>query len=115
MMNMVCYHVVGHDAGLTICGEAGQLEVNVTMPYVAYALLESLDVLTNAVRHFDEKCVRLVEAHPDRCREYAERSVGVAALYNEERGFMGAAELAKRAIDSGKSVTEVVDEEKEEG
>jgi aspartate ammonia-lyase len=115
MMSMVCYHVIGHDAGLTMCGEAGQLEVNVTMPYVAYALLDSLDVLANAVRHFDEKCVRLVEAHPDRCREYAERSVGVAALYNEERGFMGAAELAKRAIDSGKSVTEVADEEQAEG
>jgi aspartate ammonia-lyase len=64
--------------------------------------------------HLFGRAPRLVEAHPDRCREYAERSVGVAALYNEERGFMGAAELAERAVDSGKSVTEVVDEEKEE-
>ena len=44
-------------------------------------------------------------------REYAERSVGVAALYNEERGFMGAAELAQKAIETGKSVKEVATEE----
>jgi aspartate ammonia-lyase len=68
--------------------------------------------MTSAVRTFDEKCVRLLKAHRDKCREYAERSVGVAALYNEERGFLGAAELAKKAIETGKSVREVVAEEK---
>jgi aspartate ammonia-lyase len=115
MVNMVCFHVIGHDAAITMCGEAGQLEVNVMMPYVAYALLESLDVMRNAVRTFDEKCVRVLRAHPDRCREYAERSVGVAALYNEERGFLGAAELANRAVDSGKSVREIVEEERGSG
>ena len=115
MLNMVCYHVCGHDAALTLCGEAGQLEVNVTMPYVAYALLESLEVLTAAVEHFDTKCVRVIKAHPERCREYAERTVGRAALYNSERGFLGAAELAKKAIDTGKSVEEIVKEEEEEG
>jgi aspartate ammonia-lyase len=111
MLNMVCFHVIGHDSAITLCGEAGQLEVNVTMPYVAYALLDSLDVMKNAVSTFDRKCVRLLEAHRDRCREYAERSVGVAALYNEERGFLGAAELAKKAIDTGKSVREIAEEE----
>jgi aspartate ammonia-lyase len=111
MLNMVCFHVIGHDTAITMCGEAGQLEVNVMMPYVAYALLESLEVMTTAVRTFDEKCVRLLKAHRDKCREYADRSVGVAALYNEERGFLGAAELAKKAIETDKSVREVVAEE----
>lgn len=60
---------------------------------------------------FDEKCVRLIKAHPEKLREYAERTVGVGAMYNEERGFMGAAELAKKAIETGKSVKEVVAEE----
>lgn len=57
------------------------------------------------------KCVRLIKPHPDEMREYAERSVGIAALYNEERGFMGAAELAQKAIETGKSVKEVAAEE----
>src|SRR4029434_1403466 len=57
MLNMVCFHVIGHDTAVMLCAEAGQLELNVMMPYVAYALLESLEVLQNAVRAFAEKCV----------------------------------------------------------
>ena len=111
---MVCFHVLGHDAAITHCAQAGQLELNVMMPYVAYALLESLHVMRKAVATFDEKCVRLIKPHPEKMREYAERTVGVAALHNEERGFMGAAELAQKAIDTGKSVKEIVEEEKVE-
>jgi len=111
MLNMVSFHVLGHDTAITHCAHAGQLELNVMMPYVAYALLESLHVMRNAVATFDEKCVRLIKPHPEKMREYADRSVGVAALYNEERGFMGAAELAKKAIETCNSVKEVVAEE----
>ena len=110
MLNMVCFHVIGHDTAITMCGEAGQLEVNVMMPYIAYALFESLDVMTNAVRTFDEKCVRIVKARRERCREFRERSVGLAALHNAELGFMGAAELAKRAEETGKTVDELLAE-----
>jgi aspartate ammonia-lyase len=111
MLNMVSFHVLGHHAAVTHCAQAGQLELNVMMPYVAYALLETLQIMRNAVATFDEKCVRMITAHPEKMREYAERSVGVAALYNEERGFMGAAALAKKATEEGKSVKEVVAEE----
>lgn len=111
MLNMVSFHVLGHHSAVTHCAQAGQLELNVMMPYVAYALLEMLQIMRNAVATFDEKCVRLVKPHPEKMREYAERSVGVAALYNEERGFMGAAELAKKATETGKSVKEIVAEE----
>jgi aspartate ammonia-lyase len=112
MVNMVCFHVVGQDTAIMMCADAGQLELNVTMPYVAYALLESLKVMANAARTFDHKCVRGIRAHRERCREYAERTVGLAALRNEELGFMAAAELAQRAIASGKTVQELVQEEK---
>ncbi|MGH9835346.1 MAG: aspartate ammonia-lyase [Blastocatellia bacterium] len=111
MVNMVCYHVIGHDVAITMCGEAGQLELNVMMPYVAYALMESLEIMTNAVMTFDRKCVRGITADRERCRWYAENTVGLAALLNEERGYMGAAELANRAIDSGKSIQELLEEE----
>lgn len=111
MVNMVCFHVIGHDVAITMCGEAGQLELNVMMPYVAYALMESLEVMTNAVKTFDKKCVRGITANRDRCRWYAENTVGLATLFNEELGFMGAAELANRAIESGKSVQQLIEEE----
>jgi aspartate ammonia-lyase len=108
MLNMVCFHLIGLDTAITMAAEAGQLEVNVMMPYVAYAVFESLDLATNAVRTFDEKCARVITAHPDKCREHLTRSVGLAALHNEELGFMGAAELAKKAVDTGKTVAELV-------
>jgi aspartate ammonia-lyase len=110
MVNMVCFHVRGHDAAIAMCAEAGQLEVNVMMPYIAYALLESLAVMTSAARTFDERCVRVIEAHRDRCAKYAECSVGLAALHNDRLGFMGAAELAKKAEETGKPVGELAGE-----
>jgi aspartate ammonia-lyase len=110
MLNMVVFHVIGHDVAITLCGEAGQLELNVMLPYVAYALLESLDVLAHAVTTFDEKTVRLMEAHPERCRVYAERTVGAATALNLELGFQGAAEVAQEAIRSGRTVDEVMAE-----
>jgi aspartate ammonia-lyase len=111
MVNMVCFHVIGHDVAIAMCGEAGQLELNVMMPYVAYALMESLEVMANAAQTFDKKCVRGIIANRDRCRWYAENTVGLATLLNDELGFMGAAELANRAIESGKSVLRLLKEE----
>jgi fumarate hydratase, class II len=110
MLNMVCFHTLGHDTAITHCGAAGQLELNVMMPYVAYALLESLEVLTNATRGFEEKCVRGIQANRERCRMYAERTVGLAALHNQELGFMGAAKLAQRAMASSKSIQDILGE-----
>jgi aspartate ammonia-lyase len=84
--------------------------VNVMMPYVAYALLEGMETMTHAAKTLDERAVRVIRADRDRCREYRERSVGLAALHNEELGFMGAAELAKRAVDTGKTIDELIEE-----
>jgi aspartate ammonia-lyase len=109
---MVCFHVIGHDVAITMAGEAGQLELNVMLPYIAHALLDSLEVLTGAVRTFDTKTVRLLEAHPDRCAYFAERTVGAATSLNDELGFLGAAEVAQEAIRSGRTIAEVVAERK---
>lgn len=108
MINMMCFHIIGHDTAITFCAEAGQLELNVMMPYVAYALLESLEIMTNAARAFENKCICGIRAHTERCRDYAERSVGQAATLNEKLGFMEAAEIANRAIATGKTVGELL-------
>jgi aspartate ammonia-lyase len=110
MLNMVCFHIIGTDVAITMCGEAGQLELNVMMPYVAYALFDGLDVMTNAVRTFDTECVSRIKAHREKCREYAERTVGRAALHNSELGFMGAADLANKAVETGKPVDQLLEE-----
>jgi aspartate ammonia-lyase len=108
MLNMVCFHVMGLDTAIAMAGEAGQLELNVMMPYVGYALFDALELLTSAIRTFDEKCARVITAHAEKCREHMVRSVGLAALHNEELGFMGAAELANKAVESGKAVGELI-------
>lgn len=108
MTNMVCFHIIGHDLAITMAADAGQLELNVMMPYVAYALLESLGILGSTLNTLDQKCIRGIEANRDRCREFAERSVGQAAKLNEKIGFMAAAELALKAIKTGKTVDELL-------
>jgi aspartate ammonia-lyase len=112
MLNMVCFHVIGRDAAIGMCGEAGQLEVNVMMPYIAFGLFEALDVMTKAIATFEERCVGKVEANRERCRELCERSVGLAALHNDELGFMGAAELAKRAMETGRTIDDLLKEQR---
>jgi aspartate ammonia-lyase len=111
MVNMVCFHVIGKDTAIAMCAEAGQLEVNVMMPYVAYALFECLRVMSRAAISLEEKCVRDIKAHREICQNFAERSVGQAARLNEERGFMGAAEIAIKAIEENKSVPEIIGQE----
>ncbi len=115
MLNMVCFHVIGHDVAITMAAEAGQLELNVMLPYVAYALFDSLEVLTHAIATFDTKTVRLLKAHPDRCADFAERTVGAATALNDELGFLGAAEVAQEATRSGRSVAEVMAERRRKG
>jgi aspartate ammonia-lyase len=109
MVNMVCFHVSAHADAIAACGAAGQLELNVMMPYAAYALFESLDVLSKAVATFDKECVREIKANRKRLELFAKRTVGQAALLNEELGFMGAAEVAMQAIDEEKTVGEVAE------
>ena len=111
MMNMACFHIAGHDHAISACGMAGQLELNVMMPYVAYALFESLDIMAKAAATFDTECVREIKARPETMRHFLERSVGQAALLNEELGFMKAAEVAMKAIEEEKTIREIAERE----
>ncbi|HYE89320.1 MAG TPA: lyase family protein, partial [Vicinamibacterales bacterium] len=112
MLNMVCFHVIGRDVAMTMCAEAGQLEINVMMPYIAYGLFDASYVFTNAVRTFDAKCVRVIKADRERCREFRDRSVGLAALHNDELGFLGAAKLAEKAIETGRTIDQLIEKER---
>lgn len=80
------------------------------MPYVAYAQLESLQVVRNAVATFDEKCVRMIKAHPDKLPSIQSARWDAPRSTTRERGFLGAAELAQQAIETGKPVEEVAEE-----
>jgi fumarate hydratase class II len=107
MLNMVCYHVMGNDLAVTACSQAGQLELNVMMPILAYNLLQSITILTNGVRVFTERCVRGICANVGRCRDLAERSMGLATALNPYIGYLAAAQVAKEAFARGVSLRQV--------
>jgi aspartate ammonia-lyase len=108
MLDMVCFHVVGADAAVALAGQAGQFEINVMTPLVAFEVLFSLHILTAAVRAFTERCVRGIVADEENCRRWGERSLGLATALNPYIGYEAAAEVAKEAYRTGKTVAELV-------
>jgi aspartate ammonia-lyase len=112
MTNMVCYQVLGYDATIAYSAQAGQLELNVMMPVIAHNLLRSLSILAPTLRALREKCVDGITANEEVCRDYFERSISVATALNPYIGYAAAAEVAKEAAKSGKTVVEIVRERK---
>ena len=110
MLNMVCYHVMGNDQTLMVCGQAGQLELNVMMPIMAHNLLQSLEILTNGIAAFTERCVLGITANEERCRELADRSIGLATALNPYIGYAAAAKVAQEALARGVSLRQIVAE-----
>ena len=108
MLNMVCFHVVGNDLTISMAAQAGQLELNVMMPVIAFDLLQSLHILRNALVVFTERCVEGIVADPERCQYFAEHSVGVATAFNPYVGYERAAEVAKESAATGKSMRQIV-------
>ncbi len=112
MLNMVCFQVIGNDLTVSMAVQAGQLELNVMMPVMAYNLHQSIEILKNAIRAFIDRCVSGVVADADRCRRYAESSMALATALNISIGYARAAEVVRRALREQKTIIEVVREEK---
>jgi len=110
MLDMVCFQVIGNDQAVSLAVQAGQLELNVMMPVMAHNLLSSAEILKNAVRVFRERCVDGITVNRERCRMYVDKSLGLATALNQHIGYMKAAEVAKEALATGKSVADVVRE-----
>ncbi len=110
MLAMVGFQVCGNDRTIELAAQAGQLELNVMMPVMAHNLLMSAEILKNAVGVFRIKCVEGIMANEKRCREYVDKSLGIATALNQHIGYLNAAEVAKEALKTGKSVAEVTRE-----
>jgi aspartate ammonia-lyase len=108
MLNTVCFEVIGNDVTVMMAAQAGQLELNVMMPVIAYDLTQSLVILTNAVRVFTERLVRGIKANAERAKILLEKSAGIALALNPFIGYEKAAEVAKEALARGVPLREVV-------
>lgn len=106
--NMVCFHVIGNDLTIAMAAQAGQLELNVMMPVINFNLLQSIEILTRDVDLFTERCVKGITANRERCKEYAEKSVGLATILNPSIGYEAAAQVAKESAATGKSLREII-------
>ncbi|MDT8341430.1 MAG: class II fumarate hydratase [Longimicrobiales bacterium] len=107
---MMAARVSGNHTTITIGGQRGNFELNVMMPVMAHALLESITVMAGAVRAFTDRCVTGITANEDRCRELLEKNPSIATALNPYIGYDRAAEVAKQAAKEKRSVRDVVQE-----
>ena len=109
-MMMVAARVMGNHTTVTIAGQRGNFELNVMMPVLAQALLESIALLSNVARTFADRCVKGIEANEPRAKELLEKNPSIATALNPYVGYDRATEVAKEAARKGLSVRDVVEE-----
>jgi aspartate ammonia-lyase len=109
---MVSFQVVGNDVAVALAVQAGQLELNVMMPTMAYSVLQSITITTNMLRQFTDKCIAGITANDKRCNFYVQATVSLATALNPYIGYAKAAEIAKEAVASGRSIIEIAREKK---
>jgi aspartate ammonia-lyase len=111
-MNQVCFHIIGGATAIDYAIQAGQLELNVMMPLMAFELLFSIDILTNYLPVFVEKCIRGIEADREQCEAYYVSSPSLATALNPIIGYARAAEIAKESAKTGRPIPELLREKK---
>ncbi len=107
---MACAQVIGYDATITWCCAAGNFELNVMMPVMAYDLLESIALLASSSRNFDRRLVQGLQADAVRASGYVEQSLAMCTVLAPVIGYEQAAAIAKEAYQSGRTVREVARE-----
>ena len=112
MVNQVCYQVYGCDATILAASDAGQLELNVMMPVIAWNALHASRILRQAMRVLQTRTVAGIEADAERCRELLDRSTAVATALSPYIGYAATAEVAKASVQTGRPVRELVRERK---
>jgi fumarate hydratase, class II len=108
MVNQVCYQVYGCDTTIMTAGDAGQLELNVMMPVIAWNALHAQRILTNAMKALRERTVEGITADRERSRDLLDRSTAVATALSPYIGYAATAEIAKASVASGRPIRDIV-------
>jgi aspartate ammonia-lyase len=108
MVNQVCFQVIGCDATVAAACEAGQLELNVMMPVIAWNMIHSTTILREAMIALRERTVEGLEADEARCLELLDRSTAVATALSPYIGYAATAEIAKASVLTGRTVRDLV-------
>lgn len=108
MITQVAYQVMAQDLAITLAVQGGQLELNAFLPLVAANLLAALETLSQAINLLAERCIKGIQAVPEKCQEHLHNSVGIITVLSPLVGYDVASELAKKALKTGCSVRDVI-------
>lgn len=108
VVNQVCYRVIGNDLVVTFAAEAGQLQLNVMEPVLSHSIMESMNFLGNALDTLREKCVTGITANKNICLHMVRNSIGIVTALNPYIGYKNSTEIAKEALETGRSVYDLV-------
>lgn len=107
VVNQTAYYVIGADMTVTMAAEAGQLQLNVMEPVIAYSLFNSLTFLENACYTLQIKCIDGITANEEICKNMVMNSIGIVTSLNPILGYEESASIAKEALATGKSIHEI--------
>src|SRR5690606_1822232 len=108
VVNQVCYKVIGNDLTVTFAAEAGQLQLNVMEPVLSHAIMENIHFLCNALDTLREKCIIGITANKEVCLNMVRNSIGIVTALNPYIGYKNSTVIAKEALESGRSVYDLV-------
>ncbi len=108
VVSQVAFNIIGNDLTITLASEAGQLELNAFEPIVLYCLFQSIDTLGFAVNTFVDNCISGITCNASRCKDYVDKSVGTITALSPYIGYDTSAEIAKEAMETGKTIREIV-------
>ncbi|WP_347052017.1 aspartate ammonia-lyase [Flavobacterium olei] len=107
VVNQTCFYVIGQDLTVTMAAEAGQLQLNVMEPVIAFAMFTSLDYLSNAIQTLIDKCINGITANVDHCYNLVMNSIGIVTQLNPIIGYEESASIAGEALKTNKSVHQI--------
>jgi len=112
VVNQVAFEVVGNDVTITMAAEAGQLQLNVMEPVIAWSLFKSINHLRQACIVLGERTVKGITANREIAKSYVDKSIGIVTALLPTIGYVKSTEVAKEALETGKSVRDIVLERK---
>ena len=108
VVSQVCFQIIGADVTVSMAAEAGELELNMAEPIIAFNLLLGLTLLRNAAVILNARCIAGIQANRERCMEYVRNSIGLVTALNPVLGYERSAAIAKEALATGGSVYDLV-------
>jgi aspartate ammonia-lyase len=108
MVNQVCFDIIGGDVTVTMAAEAGQLQLNVFEPIIAYRLLSGMTYLARACKILQDRCIEGITANRQRMEHFVEQSVGVITALVPVLGYETTSMIAKEALETGRDVYDLV-------